>query len=100
MSVHYIAAVVAWALWMPSLVRFRRQWHERRNPLSLAIMVLIVFQMLLAATPFWLAIGAEPIELVPYNEVLGLIVAGPVFLGAWWMSNRRFKSARRPPSAG
>lgn len=99
MTIHYIAAAVAWLLWFPSLRRFRRQWLERRNPMSLAIEILIIFNMLLAATPFWIALGLEPMDMVPYNEAIGLFVAGPVFLGFWWLSNRRFPSTRRPPAA-
>lgn len=93
--VHYIAGTLAIVLWFPILWRFRQQWIDRKNPVSLAIAGHIFFSMLLAVTPFWLTHGVSAETLMSGNEILGLIVA-LAYYWTFWIAARRFKGTRGP----
>jgi len=80
--------------WTPICVFFVRQWLRRRNPISMAIAILVAFIMVLGLAPLWLldqkideamAMGA--------NMVLNFVVVINFYL-SFFLSAKRFPDSR------
>ena len=85
-------------LWLPILFKFIRAWHERRNPISLAICGLILFVMYRNVIRT-LADVYNYSPLLENTMVTGthLLVCLNFYL-AFYFTRRRFPDARSSPS--
>ena len=77
--------------WLPVLLKFLRSWRERRNPISLAICLIVV---LAAYVPVWVASD----QIHPWSW-LGVLVVDSIVCGFFYVavawSDRHFRSDRR-----
>jgi hypothetical protein len=92
--IHFAVAGVTEVLWVPILLRFIRAWRERKNPISLSIVVLILFMMILSLSPFWiLHYNIDTKFIMAVNELLSLIVVTNFYV-AFRFAGAKFKSTR------
>lgn len=79
--------------WTPIFLHFTRTWRRRANPISLAIVTLVMFAAYVATVPAWLRAGLA--RDVVLWVVLGLDTAVCLhFYLAFVWAKRKFKSDR------
>lgn len=91
----YVVIPLALAIaWIPLLVRFLRGWHNRRNPVSLAICATISSVIYGNVTTALLAMGQGAWQTVRILTVaVNAFVVVNFYLSFHW--SRRFSDARR-----
>lgn len=91
---YYILATISASLWTPILLKFRRNWSERKNPVSLAIFILVGFLMWTAVAGFWLMSGGvSPAFFAVAWGVVSNVIAISFHL-SFYMANKKFKDSR------
>lgn len=83
--------------WIPFCVKFYRNWHTRRNPISLSIFALIVFIMVsTVGEVVWLVLLRDPgVATVVLVLTLMQAVICAFFYAAFGWAADRFPDARK-----
>lgn len=80
--------------WAPIMGEFFASWQARRNPVSLAIVCLIVFTAFICPGLCWGFMGANQQAMVALGCVLSAAVCANFYI-AFHHSNRRFNGHNR-----
>jgi hypothetical protein len=91
---YYILATISASLWTPILLKFRRNWSSRKNPVSLAILVLVAFVMWTAVAGFWLMSGGVTPALFAVSWSIVSNVIAIAFHTSFYMAGKRFGEKR------
>lgn len=87
-----LLAVAQAVLWIPVLLHFFRQWWKRRNPISLAIMLLVMMAVYVGTMPVWLA-STSVAWISTAVLVVDILVCANFYVAFGW-SRLKFSDAR------
>ena len=87
-------ALVAIAAWVPVLWRFFSAWRKRRNPVSLAICLMITLLLYTSIISIMRLDGTITPEWAWFGFLLFNVTTCANFYAAFWWSGRKFTDTR------